>query len=270
MRFDAYLLPRLIRPKALRGGTVVVADVLRASTTICVALAAGARRIVPVATVPQARRIAHARAPTRIVLGGERRGLKIPGFDLGNSPAEYLPAAVDGRSIVFTTTNGTRALAHCRMARRVLIGALVNFAAVCRSLVRQSHWQVLCAGTRGELTCEDVLLAGMLWHVWRAAHPDAQRSQWNDQAELAASLACAAGGSALGEYAATLAHGKAAAPPKQLIEAAEYVLRGSAGGQNLLAIGLAADITAAAQLSTIDLVPVWLPQANAIRPARLR
>lgn len=263
MRFDAYLLPRLISPKDLQGGTVVVVDVLRATTTIAVALAAGARRVVPALSVQQARRAA-ARIRGKSVLGGERRCLKIPGFALGNSPSEYVPAAVGSSTVVLTTTNGTKALAHCGKAQRVFLAALVNFGALCRQLASHAHWQVLCAGTRGEVTCEDVLVAGMLWHAWRARHPTADRSQWNDQAELAARLALSACGTALTEYTAALARGDSVVPSTQLAASAKRVLEESAGGRNLTEIGLSADIAVAAQIDSVAIVPVWRAATNEI------
>lgn len=244
-------------------------DVLRATTTIAMALAAGARRVVPVLSVRQARRVATRRCG-KTVLGGERHGLKVPGFALGNSPSEYVRAAVGGSTLVFTTTNGTRALAHCGMARRVFLAALVNFAAVCRQLASHAHWQVLCAGTQGEVTCEDVLLAGMLWHTWRAHHPAADRSRWNDQAELAACLAFSACGSSLTEYAVALAGGDSVAPSRQLVEAVKRVLEHSTGGRHLAEIGLSADIAAATQIDCLDIVPVWRAKTNEIVAVRPR
>ena len=267
MRFDAYLLPRLVPPAELQDATVVVVDVLRATTTIATALAAGARRVIPAPSVPQARGIARQRNRAATLLGGERHGLRIPGFALGNSPSEYVPAAVGGRTIVFTTTNGTRALKHCRLARRVLLGALVNFAAVCRRLQACADWRVLCAGTRGEVSCEDVLVAGMLWHAWRVAHRQADRGCWNDQAELAACLAQAAGGGALAEYAAAVGEA-GGVPATRPIESARQVLEGSAGGRHLAAIGLSGDIAAAAQLDRLDVVPLWRTTSNQIVAAR--
>ncbi|MCL6501031.1 MAG: 2-phosphosulfolactate phosphatase [Pirellulales bacterium] len=268
MRFDAYLLPRLVRPQQLRGAAVVVVDVLRATTTIATALAAGARRVVPTVSVSEARRAAQEHRRGRTVLGGERRGLRIPGFALGNSPGEYTAATVGGSTVVFTTTNGTRALARCRLARHVLLAALVNVGAVCSKLAAHKHWHVVCAGTRGEVTCEDVLLAGMLWHVWRALHPAAERGCWNDQAELAACMASTACGSDLLSYATELARGASATPSRQLIAAAQQVLEHSAGGRNLVAIGLSEDIAAAVQIDLVNVVPVWKPAANEIIPAR--
>src|ERR1041384_8191351 len=104
---NVHLLPILVEPHELAGKLVVVIDVLRATTMIIHALAAGAKAVIPFLEVAGARELAE-RLPGQAVLGGERGGNRIAGFDLGNSPLEYTPAAVGGKTLVFTTTNGTR------------------------------------------------------------------------------------------------------------------------------------------------------------------
>lgn len=111
--------------EALAGATVVVIDVLRASTTIVHALAAGAAEILRCGDTETARGLAATLPPRKALLGEERLGFPIEGFDLGNSPWEYTPDRVAGASLVFTTTNGTRAMERCRLAKRVLLGAFV-------------------------------------------------------------------------------------------------------------------------------------------------
>ncbi|MEX0717106.1 MAG: 2-phosphosulfolactate phosphatase, partial [Planctomycetaceae bacterium] len=113
-----------------------------------------------------------------ILLGGERLGVAIEGFDLDNSPASYSPARVAGRTIVFTTTNGTRAIERARQADRILIGAFSNRAALVEALVdehRPVHF--LCAGTDGQVTAEDVLAAGMLVTSLAERIPTATRTE---------------------------------------------------------------------------------------------
>src|ERR1700733_12632677 len=140
-----HFLPELTTPAELAAGVVVVIDVLRASTTITTALAAGAREVIPCAEVEQARIRAdqlgrrHAASTKALVaatadaaktvaagthesdsgplLGGERGGLPIDGFDLGNSPSEFTAQTIAGRTVVFTTTNGTKALLACTAAQ---------------------------------------------------------------------------------------------------------------------------------------------------------
>src|SRR5947208_10202296 len=115
----AHLLPGLLEPPELRGGVAVVIDVLRATSTIVHALAAGAQALIPCCEIDEARRIAATFPPGTALLGGERRGVMIPGFDLGNSPGDYTAEVVGGKIVVFTTTNGTGALFRAREARRV-------------------------------------------------------------------------------------------------------------------------------------------------------
>ena len=102
-----HFLPNLFDSAELRGGMAVVIDVLRASTTICHALAAGATAVLPCGEVEEALRLKQELAVENPVLGGEREGKLIDGFDLDNSPFRYTPENVAGRAVVFTTTNGT-------------------------------------------------------------------------------------------------------------------------------------------------------------------
>ena len=97
------------------------------------------------------------------LLGGERGGIKIDGFDLSNSPDDYGPNVVRGKTIGFTTTNGTKALLKCREASRILIGAFVNISVVAKELAAENRdVHIVCAGTNGAITGEDVLFAGAL------------------------------------------------------------------------------------------------------------
>src|SRR5687768_10758642 len=131
---NVHFLPDLTTPAELAGGVVVVIDVLRASTTITYALAAGAREVIPCLEIEEARAAAAKLPPGQAVLGGERHGLPIEGFDLGNSPRDYTPQRVGGKTVVFTTTNGTKAMMQCRQAAGVLIGSYVNFSALVQTL----------------------------------------------------------------------------------------------------------------------------------------
>ena len=100
--------------------------------------------------------------PRDVVLGGEREGLPIEGFPLGNSPEEYTRRRVGGKTLLFTTTNGTRAMIHARQADEVLVAAFVNVQAVLGRLFDRQRVHIVCAGTDGKIGHDDVLLAGML------------------------------------------------------------------------------------------------------------
>ena len=97
-----------------------------------------------------------------VLLGGEREGQRIPGFSLGNSPLEYTPAAVSGKWIALTTTNGTRAIDAAQKAHRLLLGAFLNAGAVAEALLSSTEATILCAGTDGKVSLEDVLAAGAI------------------------------------------------------------------------------------------------------------
>lgn len=164
-RIFVHPLPVLIPSGALAGGVAVVIDVLRATTTMVHALAAGCPAIIPCEEVEDARAVAAALPPGSALLGGERGGLLIEGFDRGNSPADYTPDVCQGKTLVMTTTNGTRAILASRDAERVLIAAFGNLGAVADELTRTAGGRpihLVCAGTEGFISLEDSLLAGAL------------------------------------------------------------------------------------------------------------
>lgn len=222
---------------ACAGGIAIVIDVLRASTTIATALTHGAARVVPVAAIDDARRMAAELQPVAL-LGGERGGVRLPGFDLGNSPLEYSAARVTGRTVVITTTNGTAALAASRGAREILVGAIVNRTAVAEAIRRLARdgddVHLVCAGTDGLVSAEDVLAAGA---ILDAAGAD----RAGDGLDAAAHEALAA-------FRRVAAHGDV---PTALV--AEF--RRSPGGENLVALGMEADLPAAAAIDTLTVVP---------------
>src|SRR5437868_5563075 len=126
-----HLTPELVEDRSLRGTIAVAVDVLRASTTIIHALAAGCIAVRPCLEVWEARAMAAEIPKDQVLLGGERHGKRLPDFDLGNSPAEYTPSVCAGKTLVLTTTNGSRAIHQAIGAERILIAAFVNLSAVC-------------------------------------------------------------------------------------------------------------------------------------------
>jgi 2-phosphosulfolactate phosphatase len=235
-----HFLPALVSPEELAQGDVVMLDVLRASTTITQALASGADMVIPCREVEEARSKAASLPPETVVLGGERGGLPIDGFHLGNSPTEYTHAAVHGKTVVFTTTNGTLALMRCAAAARVLIGSFVNLSAVAEQLTGERPIHLLCAGTRGGITREDVLCAGAISELLLDGVVDEARI--SDQVRIA--LNC---------WHAAVPHGARA--PKALAGELSLALHDTQGGRNLLAIGLEHDIDTAAEVDRFDIVP---------------
>lgn len=175
-----------LRGRDLGDTTCVVFDILRATSTIVTALDAGAHAVIPVPEIAAA--LARRRRDATLLLGGERDGVRIGreladgvAFDLGNSPREYTPERVAGRTIVLTTTNGTRALAACAGARTVLAAAFLDLGATADWLMSQGPERLLlvCSGTYEEAAYEDALAAGALsdrlWDRYGEEASDAAR-----------------------------------------------------------------------------------------------
>jgi len=138
---------------------VVVIDVLRATSSICSALHYGVERILPVASVLEARNY----QAKGFICAAERHAQKVEGFDLGNSPSEYHNPKLKGKVIVFTTTNGTQAIRVAREAYRIVIGSFVNLTVLCNWLSHQhKNIILLCSGWKDLFNIEDTLCAGAI------------------------------------------------------------------------------------------------------------
>jgi len=172
MPLDAILTPSelpALAKRDLRDTACVVFDILRATSTFVTALHHGAAAIIPVAEIPEA--LAVKKTKPDVLLGGEREGVRIRGaqpggidFDFGNSPREYTREKVAGRTIVSTTTNGTRALRACAGAKAVLAGSFLNLSVTAEFIRSQRFENILlvCAGTHDSAALEDVLAAGVM------------------------------------------------------------------------------------------------------------
>jgi 2-phosphosulfolactate phosphatase len=137
--------------------------VLRATTTIIHALAAGCKEVRPCVELDEARQLAGSMRAGKALLGGERDGKPLADFDLGNSPRDYNCKTCKGVALVLTTSHGTRAIARAEEAERVLIAGFVNFSAVCEQLrLDRRPLHMVCAGTDGAPALEDTLLAGAI------------------------------------------------------------------------------------------------------------
>ncbi len=164
MRLDVLFGPNNLPAGLIAGRVVAVIDVLRASTTIAVALANGARTVIPLDSSDEAITRAKAFDRSEVKLAGERKMLPIPGFDLGNSPAEFTPETVDGKTVLLTTTNGTATLVAVQGARDVVVASYVNFApiaALLRAALRGgTDVSIICAGRERQFSLEDATCAG--------------------------------------------------------------------------------------------------------------
>ncbi len=160
----------------LRGKTAVVIDVLRASSTIATALHNGAKGIIPVADMAAATKIAQNLDSPYYLLCGEKNGEKIEGYDLGNSPLEYTPETVEGKTIILNTTNGTKALMRCSLAKEVMTGSFLNMGSLLGELKKKEEIVLVCAGWRGRLSLEDLLCAGhIIYELTEGRLPDNAR-----------------------------------------------------------------------------------------------
>ena len=163
MNIRVFATPREWNEDDVRDTTAIVVDVLRASSTIIQAMANGAREILPVATPAEAGELAAKAGRGDVLLGGERDGKMIEGFDLGNSPFEYVPGRVAGRTIVFASTNGAPALVRCKVAEQVLVASFNNYsAAVAVARTFGNDVAIICSGRQGKFSLEDFVCAGKL------------------------------------------------------------------------------------------------------------
>src|SRR5262245_53382135 len=242
VRIDVILTAEGLVPDSVAGASVLVIDVLRASTTIVSALAHGCRALVPVADVDEARRRARGYDGQPTLLAGERRGETIPGFDLGNSPIEVGGPHIWGRTVLLTTSNGTRALLAARSAAAIGIAALVNLSAAAAWVERHGLPVALaCAGERGTISLEDQVCAGLL--AARLAAGNSGRSL-----------------TATAREAASVAEPYAKDPDRLRVD--------SPWARHLIRTGRTADVDACLRLDTATLVAVYRPDVDEIVAGR--
>jgi len=187
VRVDVFFGPTALHGAELHGRIVVVIDVLRASSTIVVALANGARKVIPFDSTDEVVIRSKDFERSQVILAGERKMKPVPGFDLGNSPHDFTPAIVEGRTILFSTSNGTAALLAVQGARDVIIGSFLNFSAVLAMLRTAARGGIdvalLCAGTDGQFALEDAVCAG---HFVRGMAKRIANVALNDAARVSA------------------------------------------------------------------------------------
>lgn len=156
---DVCLTPDLMHLYNVQDRTVVVVDILRATSCMTTALAHGIKSIIPVASLEEAL----ALKSDDVYTAGERDGKKVDGFDFGNSPFEYMQEQLRGKSIAFTTTNGTQAIVKSLGAREIIVGSFLNLRSVLSYLKNGSNnVLVVCAGWKGKFNLEDTFFAGAL------------------------------------------------------------------------------------------------------------
>ena len=229
MRISACFTPAEARPGDIANATAVVIDVVRATSCIVEAIANGARGIFPTISVEQATGLRDSLGRDQTLLCGERRGVRINGFDLGNSPAEFTPAIVSGKQLVMTTTNGTRAFAAAAAADRVLAASFLNLGAVVDEVLGDRDVTVVCAGKEGRFALDDAVCAG---HIIRGVLRRFEGSVTLD--DVAAAAADLAG----------------------IYEVSAGMLARTAAGRALAHVGLASDLALCAKADRYQIVPM--------------
>lgn len=158
---DVFSSAHSFQEEDIRGKTVVMLDVLRASSTMITALQNGARGVIAVENMDDASKISHNLDAKSFLLSGEKDGITIQGYDLGNSPLEHTEETVRGKTIILNTTNGTKAIRRCHLADQIVVGSFLNLETIVDYLRQLNEDVVLvCAGWRGRLSLEDLLCAG--------------------------------------------------------------------------------------------------------------
>jgi len=183
---ETLFIPEEIKNIELAGKLAVMIDVLRASSTIVTALANGCRGFIPILSPNQVKKKAQQFEKEGVLLGGEREGIKIGGFDLGNSPREYKREAVKEKTIIFSTTNGVKTLEMVKSAYEVIIGSFLNLQAVCDYCTNyQGDILIICAGRESKFSLEDTACAGMIINSLKDVFPVAcQKADANLTARL--------------------------------------------------------------------------------------
>ena len=231
-KLETLFIPEEIKNTELAGKLVVIIDVLRASSTIVTALANGCRGFIPILSPDKAKKKAQEFQNERVLLGGEREGIKIEGFDLGNSPREYKKEVAKGKTIIFSTTNGVKTLEMVKGAHRIIIGSFLNLQAVCDYCTNyKGDISIICAGRKGKFSLEDTACAGMMINSLKDVFP-------GDHQEIDANLT------------AQLLYVKFG---NNILE----ILRKSQHGRYLESIGLGEDLKFCSQMDLFHIVPIF-------------
>jgi len=248
VRLDVFFSPIQVKPTDTAGRLVVIIDVLRASTTVATALGNGAKTVMPLPGADDVIIRSKEFHRSAVVLAGEQWMHPIQGFDLGNSPQSFTPEAVEGKTILLTTTNGTRALLGVQGARDIVVASYVNFTAVLAMMKvaasSSTDIAIICAGEEGGFTLEDAACAG---RYVKAIPKRSDSIEMND----------AAAASVLIE--------------KKYGDNIAKVFKESAHGKALQEAGFGDDLAAAAEVDSYSVVPIYQErQITKLGPERAR
>jgi len=230
---DVFFTTGEVEPVGFQEATAVVIDVVRATTCMVEALANGAKAIFPTVSIEEAVKLASSLGRDDTLLCGESKGIKIEGFDLGNSPGEFSPDVIGAKRLVMSTTNGTVAFSFAQEAERIVACAFTNLSAVAEAVSGVDRLVIQCAGRQGRFALEDALCAG---HLVKRITEGVADVQLNDGALAARALA-------------------------KGIKIGPKVLEPTAAGRALEAIGLAGDLKLCASVDRHAIVPEMHNQA---------
>jgi 2-phosphosulfolactate phosphatase len=235
MKLDVIFTPAGLTLAEVQGRTVFVIDILRATTTICAAMSNGAKAIIPAASTEDALRLAQTIGSDDVLLTGEKNCVRIDGFQLGNSPLEMTEAAVRGKTLIFSTTNGTKALLACHGAGAVYPACAGNLSLAAEKarevLEAEGGMLVVCAGRGRAFSLDDAYAAGRL--VSATLGGPRGRRGLNDAALASLDLV------------------------RRYGEHWERPLRRSRAGRELIRLGFADDVMASARLDVYPVLPTF-------------
>lgn len=159
MQLEVCLSPSMFHNYAKKDSIAVVVDIFRASSAIATAFDNGVEKIIPVGTLDEAREYKNK----GFLIAAERDGIVLDFADFGNSPYNFIGEHLEGKTIVYSTTNGTQAINSASVCEQVVIGAFINHSAVCNWLVQQKRDVIiLCAGWKDRFSYEDSVYAGAM------------------------------------------------------------------------------------------------------------
>jgi 2-phosphosulfolactate phosphatase len=235
MKLDVIFTPAGLTLAEVQGRTVFVIDILRATTTICAAMSNGAKAIIPAASTEEALRLAQTIGSEDVLLAGEKNCVRIDGFQLGNSPLEMTEAAVRGKTLIFSTTNGTKALLACHGAGAVYPACAGNLSLAAEKarevLEGEGGMLVVCAGRGRAFSLDDAYAAGRL--VSATLGGPRGRRGLNDAALASLDLV------------------------RRYGDDWERPLRRSRAGRELIRLGFGDDVKASARLDVYPVLPIF-------------
>ena len=254
VRIVTSLLPGLITAKSFEPDVAVVVDVLRATSVMTAAFGSGVKQIFTCCDVLEAVSLADQIASCeqgnqRPLLCGERSCKPIFGFDYGNSPSEYTPSRVRGKTMILTTTNGTKAIQAASSAKRLITASFLNLPTVVKVLRGAGLVHLVCSGTDGQITGEDVMLVGAIIDACRVEY---MVELEDDESRMAFSFWSSCVSMSERSPWVSLKNGKG----KQISNLLAKLFGSTLGGANLSNLGFGQDLERCAQIGTQSVVGV--------------